>query len=89
MAVKRLHEAIKLGRTTKIIESANHAVTAVMEVADLVTVQDKDADTFVTIQASVTGCLDAMNRAVRAKDAGGVLSSGELVGDAVKTSPSF
>jgi hypothetical protein len=88
-AVERLRRKFKLSRTVEIIECANHAATAVQEIADLVTLPDDDADTGVTVRASVNGCLDAMTRAAQADDAGGVLNAGELVGDAVANYAAF
>jgi hypothetical protein len=88
-AVERLRRAIKLGQTVEIIKCANHAATAVKEVADLVTLPDEDADTSVTVHANVTGCLNAMTHAEQAGDADGVLSAAELVGDAVVNYAAF
>jgi hypothetical protein len=88
-AVGRLRRAVKLGRSVEIAEWANHAATAVKEVAELVTLPDDDADTAVTIQASVAGCLNTMTRAGQADDTDGVLNAGELVGDAVAKYAAF
>jgi len=88
-AVQRLRREIKVGRIAETIECANHAATAVQEIADLVTLSPEDAHTSVTVQASVTGCLDAMTRAAQADDADGVLNAGELVGDAVVNYAAF
>lgn len=88
-ALDSLRQAIKVDRTAEIVTWANNAVEAVMEIAGLVAVADEDADTFATIRDSVTNCLDSMTSADRDDDVEGVLSRGELVGDAVANFASF
>jgi hypothetical protein len=88
-ALRRLRQAIRLGRTIEIIDCANCAVTAVAEIADLVTLPSDDAETSVMIQTSVTRCLGVMSRAAQADDADGILSAAELVNDAVVNYAAF
>ena len=60
-----------------------------MEAARLVEVPAESAESFTTIQDAVINALDAMAKAVEADDAGGVVSRGELVGDAVANFAAF
>ncbi|UJW28886.1 hypothetical protein L3Q67_27000 [Saccharothrix sp. AJ9571] len=82
-ALASLRQATKAGRSTDIAQWALLAAEAVMETARLVEVPEESASSFATIRDSVTTCLDSMTRAVETDDAEGVVSRGELVGDAV------
>jgi hypothetical protein len=66
-----------------IVQWAAPAAEAAMAAARLVEVPGASANSFTTIRDSVTNCLDLMTRAVEVDDAEGLLSRGELVGDAV------
>ncbi|HEY3690467.1 MAG TPA: hypothetical protein VGL46_09205 [Pseudonocardiaceae bacterium] len=78
-----LRNVIKLGRTADIVQWATLAATAVMEAADLAAVPSEDAGTVTMLRGSVTECLRSLTKAGLGGDTDGVLSRGELVGDAV------
>jgi hypothetical protein len=82
-ALASLRQAVRDCRITDVAQWAAVATEAVMEAARLVEVPGESAESFTPIQDSVINCLDAMTAAVEADDADGVVSRGELVGDAV------
>ncbi|MEU4524590.1 hypothetical protein AB0F52_38445 [Amycolatopsis sp. NPDC024027] len=82
-ALASLRQAIRGGRTADTARWAALATEAVMEAARLVEVPGESAGAFTTIRDSVINALDVMAKAVEADDADGVVSRGELVGDAV------
>jgi hypothetical protein len=88
-ALESLRQAIKVGRTSDVAQWAALAAEAAMEAATLVEVPGESDGTFATIRDSVTHCLDSMARAVEADDAVGVVSRGELVGNAVANFAAF
>ncbi|SFW88339.1 hypothetical protein SAMN04489730_6929 [Amycolatopsis australiensis] len=82
-ALASLRQAVTGGLITEIAQWAALATEAVMEAARLVDVPGESAASCTTIRDSVISCLDAMTTAVEADDADGVVTRGELVGDAV------
>ncbi|OXM61390.1 hypothetical protein CF165_38610 [Amycolatopsis vastitatis] len=82
-ALVSLRQAVRDGRTADIAQWAALATEAVMEAVRLVEVPAESAGAFTTSRDLVINALDVMAKAVEADDADGVVSRGELVGDAV------